>query len=172
MKLFVSVGFESFPFDRLVQAIEKGVERKLIEGEVFIQHGDSRVPGAGCQASRFMEFDEVLTRMREADIVVGHAGVGTAFLCLEMGKVPVLFPRRACFREHVDDHQVLFARKMASQGKALVAESEDDLLFKISHYAALVDGLLKARKDTGTPVLSDFLEEILVKRGAKGGSLA
>jgi UDP-N-acetylglucosamine transferase subunit ALG13 len=171
MKLFVSVGFESFPFDRLIRAIEKGIERKLIEGEVFIQHGDSRVPRAGCQASRFMGFDEVLTHMREADIVVGHAGVGTAFLCLEMGKVPVLFPRRACYREHVDDHQVLFARKMASRGKALVAENEDDLLFKISHYAALVDGLSKARHEAGTPDLSDFLEKRLATHGAKGGSL-
>lgn len=161
MKVFVAFGFESFPFDRLVRAIEKGVDRGLIRGEVVIQNGDSRAPRVRCRACRFMRFDEVLARMREADIVVGHAGVGTAFLCLEMGKVPVLFPRQARFGEHVDDHQVLFARKMAAQGKALVAESEDDLLLKISRYEELVDRSRGTGREAGPPALQDYLERVL-----------
>ena len=168
MKIFVAVGFESFPFDRLVRAIETGVERKLIEGEVFIQSGDSRVLGGRCQSSRFLGFDEVATRMREADIVVSHAGVGTTFLCLEMGKIPILFPRRACFREHVDDHQVLFARKMGSQGKALIADSEDDLIFMISRYAALAGGKPGGGTRAEPHELRDYLEELLLKREKKG----
>jgi len=169
MKIFVTVGLESFPFDRLVRAIETGLERRLIDGEVFIQSGDSLNPGGRCRSSRFMGFDEVVTRMREADIVVSHAGVGATFLCLEMGKVPILFPRRACFREHVDDHQVLFARKMESQGKVLVAHDEDDLLFKISHYAALVEGKLGPRTPAEPHSLRNCLEGILLKCGTKGG---
>ena len=168
MKIFVTVGFESFPFDRLVKAIETAVERRLIEGEVFIQIGDSRYSGGRCPSSRFVGFDEVVTRLREADMVVSHAGVGTTLLCLQMGKVPVLFPRRACFGEHVDDHQVLFARKMESQGKALVAEDEDDLLFKISHYAALADGKPGRKENAGLHPLRDYLEEVLSDRGKKG----
>ena len=168
MKIFVTVGFESFPFNRLVRAIETGVERKLIEGEVFIQSGDSRAPGGLCPSSRFMRFDEVVARLREADIVVSHAGVGTTLLCLQMGKVPVLFPRRACFGEHVDDHQVLFARKMESQRMALVAEDEDDLLFKIRNYAALADGKPGQEAGAGLHPLRDYLEELLSNRGKKG----
>ncbi|OGD19126.1 MAG: hypothetical protein A2W03_05815 [Candidatus Aminicenantes bacterium RBG_16_63_16] len=168
MKIFVTVGFESFPFDRLVRAIETGVERKLIEGEVFIQCGDSRQPGGLCPSSRFMGFDKVVARLREADIVVSHAGVGTTLLCLQMGKVPILFPRRACFGEHVDDHQVLFARKMESQRKALVAEDEDDLLYKIRHYAALADGEPGREASAGPHPLRDFLEEVLSNHGKKG----
>ena len=171
MKIFVVVGFESFPFDRLVHAIETGVERGLIDGEVFIQNGDSPVAGGSCQSRRFMGFDEVVDRMREADIIVSHAGVGTTFLCLEMGKVPILFPRRACFREHVDDHQVLFARKMGEQGKALVADSEDDLIFLIGHYAELVDGKPGGESDATPQALRDYLEEILLKGDPKGAAV-
>jgi len=169
MKIFVAFGFESFPFDRLVRAIERGVEEKVIEGEVVIQNGDSRAPRIPCRHCRFMKFDEVLARMREADIVVGHAGVGTAFLCLDMGKVPVLFPRLARFGEHVDDHQVRFARKLAAQGKALTAESEKDLLYLIGHYSEIVDGNPGSRPEAGGPALRDYLEAVLGKPGKEGG---
>lgn len=167
MNIFVTVGFESFPFDRLVRAVETGVERGQIEGDVFIQRGDSRFPGGRCPSSRFLKFDEVTSRIRWADIVVSHAGVGAAFLCLKTGKVPILFPRRARFGEHVDDHQVLFARKMAAQGRALVADDEEDLLYKIRHYAALVGREPAAGRTPDFQALSDYLGEILLKSAKK-----
>ena len=50
--------------------------------------------------------------MREADVVVAHAGVGTALAALEVGKCPVLVPRRLAHGEHVDDHQVQIASEL------------------------------------------------------------
>jgi UDP-N-acetylglucosamine transferase subunit ALG13 len=167
MKIFVTVGFESVPFDRLLQAIDQGLKQHRFEGEVLIQKGHSRYQVRGCESQQFLGFDEVVARLKEADIVIGHAGVGTTLLCLALGKIPILFPRQSRFHEHVDDHQMRFAQKMESEGKALVAYDEDDLFSKICRYGELVNG--KRRNPAGgTPgSLGACLGRILEERAAK-----
>jgi len=161
MKIFVTVGFETFPFDRLLQAIHKGLQRRLIRGEVSIQIGHSRCEVPAHESYRFLGFDELVVRIKEADIVISHAGVGTTLLCLTLGKTPILFPRQSRFHEHVDDHQIQFARKMESQGKALVAYDEDDLFDKISHYASFVKRTFRSLAEEKSDSLRSTLEEIL-----------
>ncbi|MFQ6082956.1 MAG: glycosyltransferase [Candidatus Aminicenantia bacterium] len=141
MKIFVTVGFDRHPIDRLVRAIDKGVEDHTIPGETFIQTGYSQYFPRFCESRNFLEFDEIIKFVERSEIIVSHAGVGTTLLCLSLGKIPILFPRQSKFAEHVDNHQVDFAKKMEEQGKALVAYDEKDLIFKISHYKSLVCSL-------------------------------
>jgi UDP-N-acetylglucosamine transferase subunit ALG13 len=169
MKIYVTVGFESFSFDRLLRAVDEALERHLIAGEVLVQNGHSRYKVHGCESRRFLNFDEVVSRLREADIVVSHAGVGTTLLCLALGKIPILLPRRAHFHEHVDDHQVEFARKMESEGRAIVAHDEGDLIDKINRYGALLDEMGPSRIREKSASLKSNLEEILARCAAEGG---
>ncbi len=62
--------------------------------------------------------------MREADVVVAHAGVGTALAALEVGKCPVLVPRRLAHGEHVDDHQTQIAGELSRRGLALTVDAD------------------------------------------------
>ncbi len=50
----------------------------------------------------------------ESDVVLTHAGVGSALVALEGGAVPVILPRRQSHGEMIDDHQVEFADMMAA----------------------------------------------------------
>jgi len=62
--------------------------------------------------------------MRESRIVVTHAGPTTVLEALEQGKVPIIVPRLRQFREHVDDHQLKFARLLNVQCGLPVAVDE------------------------------------------------
>jgi UDP-N-acetylglucosamine transferase subunit ALG13 len=53
-----------------------------------------------------MPFDVLNAHMREADVVVTHAGVGSVLCAREAGHVPVVVPRLHRYDEHVDDHQL------------------------------------------------------------------
>jgi UDP-N-acetylglucosamine transferase subunit ALG13 len=161
MKIFVTVGFESFPFDRLLRAIDGGLEHGLIAGDIFVQTGPSRYQVQYCESKRFLDYDEIMSRLKEADIVVCHAGVGTTLLCLGLGKIPIIFPRQSGYHEHVDDHQIQFAQKMEKQGKALVAYDENDLLSKIGRHRLLEERLLIDRTQEKVPTLRHHLEEML-----------
>jgi UDP-N-acetylglucosamine transferase subunit ALG13 len=71
---------------------------------------------------------ELQDAMRDADVVVAHAGTGVALAALEAGKWPVLVPRRAAFGEHVDDHQTGIARELGGRGLAVVREADQIVL--------------------------------------------
>ena len=63
--------------------------------------------------------------MREADVVISHAGVGTALAALEIGQCPLLVPRRRSFGEAVDDHQTQIANELGKRGLAVSTEADD-----------------------------------------------
>jgi UDP-N-acetylglucosamine transferase subunit ALG13 len=83
-------------------------------------------------ADRQIPFAELQQAMREADVVVTHAGVGSALAALATGHCPVFVPRRRQFGEHIDDHQVQIATSLGARGLVLAREagaiSESDLL--------------------------------------------
>ena len=93
--------------------------------DVVWQTGDTAVEGLPIDALPLMSDERFQEEIRLADVVVSHSGVGTVLSCLEAGKVPVLVPRRAAHREHVDDHQVQIARVAAARGLALHREVEE-----------------------------------------------
>ena len=161
MRIFVTLGFENFSFDRLIRAIDDGVGDRRISGDILIQTGRSLYPVRFCETKRFMRFDEIMSCFKNADIVVSHAGVGTTLLCLGLGKIPVIFPRQARYREHVDDHQIQFAQVLEKRKKVLVAYDEDELLAKINGYGPLVEKLLVRGADAPSSSLMIFLEEFL-----------
>jgi UDP-N-acetylglucosamine transferase subunit ALG13 len=161
MNIFVTVGFESFSFNRLLRTIDEGVIEKLISPPVLIQTGHSSYQPLCCPAKRFLPFDEILDNLKKAEIVVSHAGVGTTLLTLSLGKIPILFPRQAKYREHVDDHQMEYARKMEQQKKVLMATDGPDLLGKIKNFHAIVARLRFDSPREKLPGLRSYLEEYL-----------
>ncbi len=144
--IFLTVGTEKYPFDRLIRTLDEAVLRGDICDEIFCQKGGSGYVPENFNTESFISFAKMVDTIKKADVVVSHAGVGTVILCLTLGKVPVIFPRRSEFYEHLDDHQLEFSEKMASNGQALVAEDEKELVEKIKFYDSL---LAKLRRDTG-----------------------
>jgi UDP-N-acetylglucosamine transferase subunit ALG13 len=63
--------------------------------------------------------------MREADVVVAHAGVGAAIAALEAGKCPVLVPRRHARGEHVDDHQIQIATELRDRSLSVSVDADE-----------------------------------------------
>jgi UDP-N-acetylglucosamine--N-acetylmuramyl-(pentapeptide) pyrophosphoryl-undecaprenol N-acetylglucosamine transferase len=111
--------------DRVLQILPEGAE-------VLWQTGFTDVSDLDIDARAEMPEEALIDAMAEADVVIAHAGVGTALAALEVGKRPVLVPRRVAFGEHVDDHQVQIASELAGRGLARWAEADtldlEDLL--------------------------------------------
>lgn len=139
--ILVTVGLEKFPFDRLLRAVDRLVESGAIPGPVFGQIGHSRYEPRHFEYRRFLPFGEMRRHLQEADVVICHGGVGTILLALEMGKLPLVFPRRAAFGEQLDDHQLDLASHLESAGRILVADTEEALSGKLARYDELKNAL-------------------------------
>jgi UDP-N-acetylglucosamine transferase subunit ALG13 len=121
--IFVTVGTLHFPFDRLLRALDD-----LPNGEELVVQ--CRAPGvlpARARAVVDLPYEELAALMREARIVVSHAGVGSILTALENGKRPVVVPRLVRYGEAVDDHQLAFARRLAQGGLVTLVEDPANL---------------------------------------------
>lgn len=114
LNIFVTLGtIKPYRFDRLIEAV------------LSVTSPDDRVTWQlGCTDRSDLEgisqvqitpsqFEQYV---READVVVTHAGVGTILQMLDLGSMPVVAPRSKMHGEHVDDHQHLITRELTSRG--------------------------------------------------------
>jgi UDP-N-acetylglucosamine transferase subunit ALG13 len=152
--IFVSVGTHEAPFDRLLRAVD---ELRLDE-ELIVQYGPSAVRCDRATEFDYLPFDEVVELVRRARVVVTHAGVGSVMLALSNEKRPVVMARLERFGEHVDDHQLELARRLAEAG--LVDLVEDDQTLS----AALVRGGEPPAATAGAPWLGTALRDYLAEQ--------
>ena len=161
--IFVTVGTEKFPFDRLLKAIDEALQKKETEQEIFAQTGCSIYKPQFFSHKEYIDFGEMVKFIQKSDIVITHAGIGTAILCLSLGKIPILFPRDVAFGEHLDNHQIDFARKMEVFGKVLVAFDYEELINKIKDYKKIVSSLkLSSTSNHSKRELITYLKKITI----------
>jgi UDP-N-acetylglucosamine transferase subunit ALG13 len=138
--IFVTVGTHEQPFDRLVRAIDLLKGKKIIEEDVFIQTGYSLYKPRFCEHAEFLRFPEMRERIKRARIVVTHGGANI-MLILQEGKVPIVVPRQKGLREHVDDNQVHFCKKLEEKSKIIAVYTIEEIEDKIKNYNFLVGEL-------------------------------
>ena len=73
----------------------------------------------------------MIQKVQEARIVITHGGPSSFLLPLEYGKIPVVAPRRAEYREHVNNHQVTFVRAIEERVGNIIPVYEIEQLKKI-----------------------------------------
>ncbi len=146
--VFVTVGTDHHAFDRLIDWIDEWSDLAGPRARVLIQHGTSKTPRSGAAAD-YMTYPDMHAALKEAQVVVSHGGTATIMLALTHGKRPIVVPRRSDLGEHVDDHQVAFAARVAADGSILLAETKE-------HLFALLDSALESPADFRAPVGRDF----------------
>ena len=120
--IFVSVGTDHHPFDRLLRWMAAWPG----EVRVVVQSG-ATTPVAGIECRDFMVAAEMDALMAEASAVVCHGGPGTIMQARAAGQLPIVVPRRPEHGEHVDGHQVRFAAWMSAKGHVVVADTAAEL---------------------------------------------
>ena len=110
-------GNGDFGFRRLIEAAKRVVPA---QAQVLWQVGSTDVTGLDIDAVASVSSAQLSAELAAADVVIGHAGTGTALAALSAGKVPLLAPRSVAHGEHIDSHQDDLAAYLASRGLAVV----------------------------------------------------
>ena len=140
--VFVTVGTDHHPFDRLVSWAEAWSERTGVA--CFVQTGTSQLV-AQAPGADYLPYPTMVDAMSEAVAVVCHGGPATIMLARQCGRIPLVVPRDPKRGEHVDDHQLRFSRWMADKGQIVVIPDlgmlEDQLALALTDGTALrLDG--------------------------------
>ncbi len=133
-RVVVTLGtIANYGFARLVRRL---VEVLPEDVEVLWQTGATDVRGLGIRGAERIPVPQMMAAMRDADVVVAHAGTGSALSAFEAGVRPVLVPRRRVHGEHVDDHQVATAATLARRDLATHVEADELTLGDLVRAAA------------------------------------
>ncbi len=112
-----------YPFIRMLNAIRDALPAGC---EVVWQVLDSQVEGLRGTVVEELEAGELQEVLRSVDVVVSHAGTGSALTALQAGLCPILIPRSARHGEHIDEHQSQIAAMLLARDLAIV-RSPDEL---------------------------------------------
>ena len=125
--IFVILGMDVFPFDRLAQAVDELQRDGSCGEDFFLQLGASTYQPKHAPFERYLSFGDVCERIRAASVVITHAGAGSTLVCLQQGRHPVLVPRQPRYGEIVDEHQLPFAEKFGELGLATTVHEMPEL---------------------------------------------
>lgn len=137
--IFVTVGTHEQPFNRLVKYMDELKEKGIIKEEVIIQTGFSTYEPQYCKWSKLFSYEEMVKNVDDARIVITHGGPSSFIMPLQVGKIPIVIPRKKEFGEHVNDHQVDFCHAVAKlQGNIIVVEDINKLKNILSDYEDII----------------------------------
>ena len=140
--IFVTVGTHEQPFNRLVKKMDELKKEGIITEEVIIQTGFSTYKPQYCQWSKLIPYQQMIKNVEDARIVITHGGPASFIMPLQIGKTPMVVPRQQRFNEHVNDHQVEFARNVAERmGTIIPVEDIEKLKDVITNYDQIVAGM-------------------------------
>ena len=133
--IFLTVG-SSDPFDRMVRAVDEWAAARG-RTDVFAQIGKAQYQPRHIEAVRFLSPSEFRQRVRTAQLLVAHAGMGSIITALEAGRPIIIMPKRASLGEHRSEHQVATAERLGQRQGIIVAWDEKDLVTKLDREGRL-----------------------------------
>ena len=137
--IFVTVGTHEQSFERLVKEIDELKENGTIKEEVIIQKGYTDYEPKNCKAYKLIGYDDMQKYMEEARIIITHGGPASFIAPLQIGKIPIVVPRQEKCGEHVNDHQLEFAKNVEERNKNIIPVYDiKDLKEKILDYDKII----------------------------------
>ena len=112
--ILVTLGTIPFQFNRPLIWIDILIERSIITEPMFVQYGYSDPSILAhypiVTLKPMIANTELISLAKESHLVISHAGQGSTRMLAEMGVPFVLLPRLKVYKEHIDDHQLWFAK--------------------------------------------------------------
>lgn len=159
--IFLTAGTQ-FPFDRLVEAVDRAIDNNLIDEELFAQIGENSYTPRNFESVQFMDKSLFDSYIKKASAVISHAGMGTITMALEHEKPLLVMPRRKKYGEVVNDHQVAIAKRFEELNHFLVAYEVEDLPHQLKMMKTFVPRKRNVQPQQIVERIAQFLSEISI----------
>ena len=157
--IFVTLGTQDKSFERLLQAIDREIERGNIKEKVVVQAGYTKYESKNMEVLDLVSQDEFDKLMKSCSLLITHGGVGSILTGIKYGKPVIAAARLKKYKEHNNDHQKQIIKEFGDLGYILELRDFNKLGKMIEKSKTF-----KARKFTSNThnmvkLVSDYIEE-------------
>lgn len=117
--IFVILGTQDKEFPRLLEAVDKQIEKGVIKDRVVVQAGQTKYESKNMEIFDFLPIPKFEKLMDEADLIITHGGAGSILDAIKRGKKIIAAARLAKYKEHHNDHQKQIIGEFVKQGYLL-----------------------------------------------------
>ena len=114
--IFVTVATQPNGFLRCLKDVEKLIEKYNITEEVVAQIGHTVFETTKFKTIPFTGENEFKEFIKNASVVITHAGSGAIFNSIKAGKKIIAMARLHDFNEMADNHQTELVKKLSENG--------------------------------------------------------
>ncbi len=117
--ILVTLGTQDKSFKRLLQALEKELEKGTIKEEVVVQAGYTKFTSKYMKIFDLIPSDQFDKLMKKCDLLITHGGVGSILAGVKNHKKVIAVARLSKYKEHTNDHQKQIVEAFAKEGYLL-----------------------------------------------------
>ena len=149
--IFVTLGTQDKPFNRLLEAVQKQIDNKKIKGKVIVQAGCTKFESKDMEIFDLIPMEDFEKNISECDILITHGGVGSIVDALKRNKVVIAAARLEKYGEHVNDHQLQIIKNFSEAGYIIALNDFNKLdealkqakKFKPNKYKSNTENMIK-----------------------------
>ncbi len=104
--IFVTLGTQDKEFTRLIEEIDRLIEKKIIKEEVIVQAGCTKYESDNIKMLDLIPHDEFEEYVNNCSLLITHGGVGSILTGIKKDKTVIAVPRLKKYNEHESDHQL------------------------------------------------------------------
>ena len=125
--ILVMLGTQNNSFHRLLEEIDKLIQKRRITDEVVVQAGHTKYESKNMKIFSLIPLEELEELIENADVIITHGGVGSIILALKKGKKVIAVPRLHEYQEHVNDHQKEIVETFNKKGYIIGIQKVEEL---------------------------------------------
>ena len=167
--IFLTVGSE-IGFDRLVEAVDVwcGTNRQYeVFGQLASISKDSYIP-KNFEWQEFVSPRKYQELYNKAELIIGHAGMGSIITALVVAKPILIMPRKCSLRETRNDHQLSTADQFASRKGVFVAIDEQMVGAMLNKWSDQKNNLaIQGAGEFAAPQLVKAISDFIFQRSEK-----
>jgi UDP-N-acetylglucosamine transferase subunit ALG13 len=157
--VFVTLGTQDKPFDRLLKAIDKEIEKGNIKGEVVVQAGCTKYESKNMKIFDLIPLDEFDELMGKCDFLITHGGVGSIVTGLNKDKKVIAVPRLEKYGEHINDHQLQIIENFDKEGYIIGCTNLDELGEKLKMLKDFKPKKYKSNRDNMIKLVCSIIDK-------------
>lgn len=157
--ILVTLGTQDKSFTRLLEAIDKEIEKGTIKDKVIVQAGYTKYKSNNMEIFKTVSNDKLESLIEEADLIITHGGVGSILTSLKHHKKVIAAPRLAKYNEHTNDHQKQIIDEFSKDGYILALKDLTKIDKILNKSKTFKPKEFKSNNDNFKKLITTYIED-------------